>query len=186
MSARIAMTMPWGAEPAITAISDLWMSHCVLPVTFLRCEIPALKWRYPIDGWSTEKRKSNSSAPTMLMAHWTTWSQIFLYHSCSGSGVKNLEDSAIYQARKNRDMTPFKQNFCAVVRYCRRWSGLTLICRSRLRVWDFVCRECWYGSPKCLYITVVIGDIVFLPDKISQTLRNVCQTTNLISTDTRP
>jgi len=28
--------------------------------------------------------------------------------------------------------------------------------------------------------------VVFLPDKISQTLRNVCQTTNLISTDTRP
>ena len=27
---------------------------------------------------------------------------------------------------------------------------------------------------------------VFLPDKISQTLRNICQTTNPISTDTRP
>ena len=33
---------------------------------------------------------------------------------------------------------------------------------------------------------VEVEDVVFLPDKISQTLRNVCQTTNLISTDTRP
>ena len=162
---------------AMTLIIKRWISQCTWPVTCLSFEMPPLKCRKPATGWRTENQKSSSEAPTACIHHLQSWSQNFLWKWWSTSGIRKWPGQDNSMSLQNGSCMPFRQNFWASwknpwISWGSTFDLTTEICA---RVVDAVCGSCRKGSPNCLYIAIVMGEVLppTVTDRFSFFLSNL-------------